>query len=83
VALPLAKPGMVTAAILSFAHTVGEFGVVLMIGGSIPGQTQTASIYIYNLSQSLQFDQAAQAAGILLAISFGLVYLVRVVDDRP
>ena len=81
VILPMARKGIVGGTLLTFAHTLGEFGVVLMIGGSIPGQTQTASIYIYSLSQSLQFDQAAQAAGILLGISMVLVYLVRTLED--
>ena len=58
VALPLARPGLLTAAVLGFAHTVGEFGVVLMIGGGIPGKTEVMSVRIYELVESLQFGQA-------------------------
>jgi molybdate transport system permease protein len=58
VALPLARPGFVTAAILGFAHTVGEFGVVLMIGGNIPGQTRVISVQIYNHVEALDYAQA-------------------------
>ena len=68
VVLPLAKPGFVTAAILGFAHTVGEFGVVLMIGGNIPGETRVLSIALYDHTESLNFGAAhALAAGLLLA----------------
>jgi molybdate transport system permease protein len=58
VALPLAKPGFVSAAILGFAHTVGEFGVVLMIGGNIPHQTRVVSVQIYNHVEALEYAQA-------------------------
>jgi molybdate transport system permease protein len=58
VALPLARPGLVTAAILGFAHTVGEFGVVLMIGGNIPGQTRVVSVQIYNHVEALEYGPA-------------------------
>ena len=80
VALPLARPGFITAAILGFAHTVGEFGVVLMVGGNIPGETQTVAIAIYDRAQS--FDHASAGAMSLLllvislvtiAVSYGLV----------
>ena len=70
VAVPLARPGFVTATILGFAHTVGEFGVVLMIGGSIPGKTQVLSIAIYNHVEALEYGQAHWLAGGLLAFSF-------------
>ncbi|MBS7725642.1 molybdate ABC transporter permease subunit [Pseudomonas lalucatii] len=70
VALPLARPGFVTAAILGFAHTVGEFGVVLMIGGNIPGKTQVASVQIYNHVEALEYAQAHWLAGGMLAFSF-------------
>ncbi|NQD93227.1 molybdate ABC transporter permease subunit [Pseudomonas sp. CrR25] len=75
VVLPLAKPGFITAAILGFAHTVGEFGVVLMIGGNIPGKTQVASVQIYNHVESLEYAQAHWLAGGMLGFSF-LVLLV-------
>ncbi len=58
VALPLARPGLVSAAILGFAHTVGEFGVVLMIGGNIPGQTRVVSVQIYNHVEALEYGRA-------------------------
>jgi len=81
VILPITWPGILSGSILAFAHTLGEFGVVLMIGGSIPGKTQMVSIYIYDQVQALQFDWAAEAAGLLLAVSFVLVYLVRTLED--
>ncbi len=80
VAVPLARPGFVTAAVLGFAHTVGEFGVVLMIGGSIPGETQVLSIAIYDHVEALEYGRAhALAAGLLVA-SFVLLLLVYAVD---
>lgn len=80
--LPITWPGILSGTILAFAHTVGEFGVVLMVGGSIPGKTQMASIYIYDQVQALHFDRAGQTAGILLVISFTLVYTVRILEDE-
>ncbi len=70
VAVPLAKPGFLTAAILGFAHTVGEFGVVLMIGGNIPGKTQVVSMAIYNHVEAMEYGNAHVLSGILLAFSF-------------
>ncbi|CAE6883639.1 MAG: molybdate ABC transporter permease subunit [Pseudomonadaceae bacterium] len=70
VVVPLARPGFITAAILGFAHTVGEFGVVLMIGGNIPGKTQVVSVQIYNHVESLQYAQAHWLAGGMLLFSF-------------
>ncbi|MRD72379.1 molybdate ABC transporter permease subunit [Rhodocyclus tenuis] len=70
VALPLARPGFITAAILGFAHTVGEFGVVLMIGGNIPGKTQVLSMAIYNHVEALEYGQAHWLAGGMLLFSF-------------
>jgi molybdate transport system permease protein len=70
VAMPLAKPGFLTAAILGFAHTVGEFGVVLMIGGNIPGKTQVVSMAIYNHVEAMEYANAHVLSGILLAFSF-------------
>lgn len=69
VELPLAWPGILTAAVLSFAHTLGEFGVVLMVGGSIPGETKTIAIAIYDRVQALDDTGAAQMSLLLLAIS--------------
>ena len=70
VALPMAKPGILTATILSFAHTVGEFGVVLMIGGNIAGQTSVVSTEIYTYVESMQFAQAHWLAAIMVVFSF-------------
>lgn len=81
VILPMSWPGILSGSLLAFAHTLGEFGVVLMVGGSIPGRTQMASIYIYDLVQALQFQRAAVAAVILLLVSFALVYLVRMLEE--
>lgn len=69
VELPLAWPGILTALVLSFAHTLGEFGVVLMVGGSIPGETKTIAIAIYDRVQAFDDAAAAQMAGLLLAMS--------------
>jgi len=73
VALPLIKRSLVTAASLGFAHTVGEFGVVLMIGGNIPGETQTLSIALYDRIETLQYDSAHRLAAGLLVFSFLLL----------
>jgi len=70
VALPLARPGFVTAAILSFAHTVGEFGVVLMLGGNIAGQTQVVSTQIYSHVEALEYAQAHWLAGAMVLFAF-------------
>ena len=73
VAIPLAKPGLLTAAILGFANTVGEFGVVLMIGGNIPGKTQVVSMAIYNRVEAMEYANAHVLAGILLIFAFGVL----------
>ncbi|VXC04835.1 Molybdenum transport system permease protein ModB [Pseudomonas sp. 8Z] len=70
VVLPLARPGFITAAILAFAHTIGEFGVVLMIGGNIPGKTQVVSVQIYNHVEAMEYAQAHWLAGGMVAFSF-------------
>lgn len=70
VVLPLARPGMVTAAVMSFAHTVGEFGVVLMIGGNIPHETRVVSVQIYDHVEALQYTQAHALALTMLVFSF-------------
>lgn len=67
---PLALPGIVTGAVLAFAHTLGEFGVVLMVGGNIPGETRTVSISIYDHVQALDYAAAGETAALLLAVSF-------------
>ncbi len=76
VALPLALPGFITAAVLGFAHTVGEFGVVLMIGGNIPGQTQVLSMAIYNHVEALEYGHAHWLAGGMLGFSFLVLLLL-------
>ncbi|MBI4724623.1 MAG: molybdate ABC transporter permease subunit [Rhodomicrobium sp.] len=70
VAVPLALPGFLTASILTFAHTVGEFGVVLMIGGNIPGVTRVASVQIYDHVEALEYTQAHRLSAVMLAFSF-------------
>jgi len=70
VVLPLAKPGFMTATILGFAHTVGEFGIVLMIGGSIPGETRVVSVQIYDHVEALEYAQAHSLSGIMIVFSF-------------
>ncbi|MDF1484108.1 molybdate ABC transporter permease subunit [Ramlibacter sp. H39-3-26] len=70
IALPLARPGFVTAAILGFAHTVGEFGIVLMIGGNIPGRTRTVSVQIFNHVEGMEYAQAHWLAGGMVLFSF-------------
>jgi molybdate transport system permease protein len=74
--LPLGLPGVLTGVVLSFAHTLGEFGVVLMIGGNIPGATQTVSILIYDQVQALNYRVANQTALLLLAICFVLLVIL-------
>jgi molybdate transport system permease protein len=70
VALPLARPGFVTASILAFAHTVGEFGVVLMLGGNIPGETRVLSVAIYNHVEAMEYGSAHLLAGVMVLFSF-------------
>jgi molybdate transport system permease protein len=82
VVLPLARPGFLTAAVLGFAHTLGEFGVVLMIGGNIPGQTQVLSIAIYDHVEALEYGQAHWLSGALLLLSFFLLVVVYAVNRR-
>ena len=82
VILPLSVPGVITAAVLSFAHTVGEFGVVLMVGGNLPGVTRTVSIDIYDHVQSLEYGEANRMALVLLAVSFAVLCVVYAVNRR-
>src|SRR5271154_4344491 len=82
VILPLSVPGVITAVVLSFAHTIGEFGVVLMVGGNLPGVTRTVSIDIYDHVQSLQYGEANRMALVLLAISFAVLSVVYSVNRR-
>jgi len=82
VILPLAWPGVLTALVLSFAHTLGEFGVVLMVGGNLPGITRTVSIDIYDRVQALDYAGAHQTALLLLLISFVVLSVVYGVNRR-
>ena len=82
VALPLARPGLFTAAILSFAHTVGEFGVVLMIGGNIPGQTQVVSTQIYGHVEAMEYTEAHWLAGSMVVFSFAVLLGLALLNRR-
>ncbi len=82
VALPLARPGFIVAAILSFAHTVGEFGVVLMIGGNIPGKTQVVSTLIYGHVEAMEYAQAHWLAAGLVLLSFGVLLSLSLLHRR-
>jgi len=82
VAVPMARPGFITAAVLGFAHTLGEFGVVLMIGGNIPGETQVVSIAIYDHVEGMDYAQAHWLSAGLLMLSFLLLIIVYAVNRR-
>lgn len=82
VALPLARPGLITAAILSFSHTVGEFGVVLMIGGNIPGKTRVVSTQIYGHVEAMEYAQAHWLAGGMLVFSFTVLLGLSMIRKR-
>ncbi|MEW8200002.1 MAG: ABC transporter permease subunit, partial [Candidatus Thiodiazotropha endolucinida] len=82
VVIPLARSGFLTAAVLSFAHTVGEFGVVLMIGGSIPGETRVLSVAIYEQVETLEYGQAHLLAAGMLAFSFMVLMTLYLVNGR-
>lgn len=74
VVVPMTRTGFLTASVMAFAHTVGEFGVVLMIGGNIPDETRVASVQIYDYVEALQYDQAHVLAAVLLAFSFTVLF---------
>lgn len=82
VAVPLARPGFLTAATLGFAHTVGEFGVVLMIGGNIPGKTQVISLAIYDQVEAMDYTHAHVLSGGLVVFSFVVLFVVYAVNRR-
>ena len=82
VAVPLARSGFITASVLGFAHTVGEFGVVLMIGGNIPGETGVLSIAIYDHVEAMEYGQAHVLAGGLLVLSFIMLLVVYAFNRR-
>lgn len=82
IVLPLSWPGLVSGTLLAFAHTLGEFGVVLMIGGSLPGETRVMSIHLFEMTQALDMDRAHEAALALFVLSFALMYAIRVLEER-
>ena len=82
VALPNIKPALLTASIITFAHTVGEFGVVLMIGGSIPGETKVASVAIYEFVETMDYDNAHIYSAIMLSMSFLVLISVYLFNHR-
>ena len=82
VAVPLARPGYLTGAVMGFAHTLGEFGVVLMIGGNIPGQTRTIAVQIYDHVEALEYTQAHWLAGGMLLFSFAVLLALHMVQRR-
>ncbi len=83
VAVPLALPGFLTASIMTFAHTVGEFGVVLMIGGNLPGTTRVASVQIYDYVEALKYAQAHSLAAVMLIFSFLVLLALYVWRPNP
>jgi len=82
VALPNMKPSLITAIIITFAHTVGEFGVVLMVGGSIPDETKVASVAIYEMVETMEYGQAHIYAAVMVALSFGVLLAVYLFNYR-
>jgi molybdate transport system permease protein len=82
VMLPLSWPGILTGLVLTFAHTVGEFGVVLMVGGNIPGVTRTLSIAIYDDVQALNYASAGQLALLLVGFSFTMLCFIHLLQRR-
>lgn len=82
VAVPLAKRGFLTGGVLGFAHTLGEFGVVLMVGGNIPGETRVVSIAIYDHVESLEYGQAHELSVILLVFAFTIMLMMYVINHR-
>jgi len=83
ITLPLAWPGVLAGAVLTFAHTLGEFGVVLMVGGNIPGRTRTLSVAIFDHVEALEYGAAHRTAGLLLAVSFAVLAAVYGLQRRP
>ena len=83
VVLPLSKPGLITGAVMSFAHTVGEFGVVLMVGGNIPGVTRMVSVQIYDHVEALEYGDAHRLAAVMLAFSFVVLLGLQLWKTEP
>ena len=82
VALPNIKPSLITALIITFAHTVGEFGVVLMVGGSIAGETKVASVAIYEMVETMDYKQAHIYSAIMITLSFLVLFLVYLFNHK-
>lgn len=82
VAVPMAKRGFLTAAVMGFAHTLGEFGVVLMVGGNIPGETKVIAIEIYNQVEVLNYQQAHVLSAILLILAFVMIFMMYFINHR-
>ena len=82
VVLPLCRPGLVTGCIMSFAHTVGEFGVVLMVGGNIPGETRMVSVQIYDHVEALEYADAHRLAAVMLLFSFAVLLILHLYNAR-
>ena len=81
-AIPLARPGFLSGAVLGFAHTVGEFGIVLMIGGSIPGQTKVLSVAIYDYVETSQWREANILAAGMAAFAFVVILAMIILEKR-
>lgn len=82
VALPHARPGLISAAVLGFSHTVGEFGVVLMIGGNIPGETRVISTQIYGYVEAMRYSEAHWLAALMVVFSFAVLFLLSSIRSR-
>jgi molybdate transport system permease protein len=82
VVMPLARPGFLTAAVLTFAHTIGEFGVILMIGGNIPGETKVLSVAIYDHVEAIEYTQAHWLAGGMVVFSFVVLVALYSLNGR-
>ena len=82
VVLPLAKPGFLTAGVLGFAHTIGEFGVVLMIGGNIPGETRVVSVQIYEHVEALEYGAAHVLSALMVTFAFASLLLLYKLDGK-
>jgi molybdate transport system permease protein len=82
VVLPLCRPGLITGAIMTFAHTVGEFGVVLMVGGNIPGVTRVVSVQIYDHVEAAEYGEAHRLAAVMLVFSFLVLLVLHAYNQR-
>ena len=82
VAVPLARPGFLSGAVLGFAHTVGEFGIVLMVGGSVPGRTEVLSVAIYDYVEASQWREASILAGGMVVFGFSVILAMTLLEKR-